>query len=138
MRHRTVTFMKLCATLVAAAAFISTAQAGNVAWGVSVGGPGFNVSAGQPGYFGVHGYRGAPYRPIARSHYRPYFPLAYRAAVVVPPVAYPYYAPALVVYAPRPAHFAPRGVIHAQRPFTYPYAGYGPTPMQSAPSVGSY
>ena len=123
MRHRTVTAMKLCATLVAHAVLISSAHAGTVAWGVSVGGPGFSVSAGQPGYFGVHGYRGAPYRPVARPYYRPYLPLAYRAAVVVPLVANPYHAPAAVVVALRPGHFAPRGVLHTQRPFAYPYAG---------------
>jgi len=108
MSHRTVTVTALCGTLVAAAAFVSSAQAGTVAWGVSVGGLGFNVSAGRPGYFGIHRYHGAPFRPIARPYYRPYFPSTYRAAVAAPPVAYPYYAPAPVVFAPRPVVYAPR------------------------------
>lgn len=75
----------------------ATASAGgNVAWSVSVGGPGFAVSAGQPAYYG------GPYRPYYRpAHYGPYRGPYYRPA----PVVYtPYYprviAPAPVVVAP--------------------------------------
>ena len=49
----------LTASLAAGVAFAPGASANNVAWGVSVGGPGFAVSAGQPGYWG--GYRGYGY-----------------------------------------------------------------------------
>ena len=67
---------------VGAAAMFSTAASagGNVAWSVSVGGPGFAVSAGQPRYYG------APYRPYYNRttnlttvprrwspYYRPYY-----------------------------------------------------------------
>jgi hypothetical protein len=118
MNRRLLSTVAASGALLAAAAFIPTAQAGNVAWSVSVGGPGFAVSAGQPGYYG------SPYlRPVARPYYRPW----YGAAVVVPPVAYvrprviyPYY-PAPVVYAPRP-------IVYAQ-PYGYPYY---------APGSGSY
>lgn len=90
----------------AAAVLPSTATAGgNVAWNVSVGGPGFAVSAGQPGYYGY----GAPYRPYYRPAYGPYRGPYYRPA----PVVYrPYYAPVRVV-APAPVVVAPR-VVYSQ------------------------
>ena len=70
MNRRTLSTLAVCGALLAAAAFVPTAQAGNVAWSVSVGGPGFAVSAGQPGFYG--GYYRAPYlRPIAHPYYRP-------------------------------------------------------------------
>jgi len=127
MNRRILSTVAVCSALLAATAFVPTAHAGNVAWSVSVGGPGFAVSAGQPGYYGGRGYYGAPYlRPIARPYYRPW----YGAAVVVPPVAYvrprviyPYYAPAPVAY-------APRGMIYAQ-PYANGYPYY-------APGSGSY
>lgn len=105
MNRRTVFAMSLCgALLTAATAFVPTAQAGNVAWGVSVGGPGFGVSAGQPAYYGGRGYYRAPYYPVARTlfrpYYRPYFHSGWRPVIVVPqvryiapPVTYPYYTP---------------------------------------------
>jgi hypothetical protein len=92
---------------VGAAAMFSTAASagGNVAWSVSVGGPGFAVSAGQP-------YYGAPYRP----YYKPYY---YRPA----PVVYrPYYRP--YYYAPRPVYYAPPVV------YTQPYY---PAPVVPVP-----
>lgn len=91
----------------AAALLPATASAGgNVAWSVSVGGPGFAVSAGQPGW----GY-GAPYRPYYRpGYYAPYRPYYYRPA----PVVYrPYYAPRVI--APAPVVVAPPVV------YTQPY-----------------
>jgi len=106
MDRRKLVVLALSGALVAATAFIPAAQASNVAWSVSVGGPGFAVSAGEPAFYGGYGY-GAPYRP----YYRPW----HRPAVVVPPVAYPYYAPAPVVYAPRPIIYAPRPVYYAPR-----------------------
>lgn len=101
-------------TLIASAAlFANPAAAGSdVAWSVSVGGPGFAVSAGQPFY-------GAPYRPYYRPIvvapapvvYRPWYgPVNYYA----PPVVY---APRYV--APRP-HFAPRAYPVAVRPYARP------------------
>jgi hypothetical protein len=100
---------------VGAAAMFSTAASagGNVAWSVSVGAPGFAVSAGQPGYYGY----GAPYR----SHYRPHY---YRPA----PVAYrPYYAP-YRAYVPRPVYVAPP-VVYTQ-PYSY---SYYPAPVVPVP-----
>ena len=92
-------------TLIGAAAlFSSVASAGNnVGWSVSIGAPGFAVSAGQPAYGrGYYGY-GAPYRP----YYRPY----YRPVVVAPPVVYsPYYAP-YPAYVPYRPYYAPRVVV---------------------------
>jgi hypothetical protein len=99
MNRRIATAVALCSTLCAAtAALVPTAHAGNVAWGVSVGGPGFSVSAGQPGYYGGRGHYRAPYLPIARPYYRPRFPAAYRPQIYAPPVAYPYFAPAAIYY----------------------------------------
>ena len=103
MKRRTLTAIALCSTLLAAtAAFVPTVQAGNVAWGVSVGGPGFSVAASQPGYYGGHRYYRAPWVPVARPYYRPYFApyyrSVYRAPIIVPPVSYSYYAPAPAYY----------------------------------------
>lgn len=76
------------AALVGAASLFSPAASagGNVGWSVSIGGPGFAVSAGQPWY-------GAPWRP----YYRPYYS---RPAPVYRPYYRPYYPPRPVVYAP--------------------------------------
>lgn len=104
MNRRSLTAIALTVALSATAALVPAAHAGNVAWGVSVGGPGFSVSAGQPanyagGYYGGRGYYRAPFVPVVRTYYRPYFrpyaPYAYRAIVVAPvPVYFPtYYAP---------------------------------------------
>ena len=114
MNNRIIPAVAFCTTLLAASSpFVPTAQAGNVAWGVSVGGPGFSVSAGQPGYYGGRSFYGAPYYQVARPFYRP----AYRVPFVAPPVAYSYYVSAPIVYAPRP-------VFHSQRPVIYGGAGY--------------
>lgn len=100
----------------------SVAAAGsNVAWSVSIGGPGFAVSAGQPVY--GRAYYGGPYRP----YYRPY----YRPVVAAAPVYRPWYAPVAVaapypVYAPAPVVYAPPVVV-ARRPYVrhvYPVRPY--------------
>ena len=99
---------------VGAATMFSTAASagGNVAWSVSVGAPGFAVSAGQPAYYG------APYRPYYRPHYYRPAPVAYR----------PYYAP-YRAYAPRPVYVAPPTVVYAQ-----PYSSsYYPAPVVPVP-----
>jgi hypothetical protein len=102
MNRRIAMSTALCATVLAAGAFVvPTARAGNVAWGVSIGAPGFSVAVGQPGYYGGRGYYRAPFVPVARPYWRPYYrPYAYRPIVVVPqpayvapPVTYSYYAP---------------------------------------------
>jgi hypothetical protein len=88
------------------------ARAGNVAWSVSVGGPGFAVAAGQPGYWGGYrGYRGYGYH---RPWVRPYAPVVYAAPSVYP---YAYVAPRPVVVAPPPVYVAP--------PVPYGYGRYG-------------
>jgi hypothetical protein len=102
MNRRIALSTTLCATVLAASAFVVPgAHAGNVAWGVSIGAPGFNVAVGQPAYYGGRGYYRAPFVPVARPYWRPYYrPYAYRPVVVVPqpayvapPVSYSYYAP---------------------------------------------
>jgi hypothetical protein len=104
MNRRTAIAIALSGALFATAAFVPAAQAGNVAWGVSIGGPGFAVSAGQPGYVGGRAYYRAPYVPVARPYWRPYYrpyaPYVYRPVVVAPapyyyapPVSYSYYSP---------------------------------------------
>jgi hypothetical protein len=110
------------ALLGAAALFPSPASAGgNVAWSVSVGGPGFAVTAGEPGYFG------APYRPYYRPHFRP----SHRPVVIAPPVAYrPWYGPAFGpvpyrVYAPQPVVYGPAPVVVGPRPYAVAPRPYG-------------
>jgi hypothetical protein len=96
--------------LVGATALFSTAASagGNVGWSVSIGAPGFAVSAGQPFY-------GAPYRP----YYKPYY---YRPAPVYRPHYRPYYYPPRpVVYAPRPVVVAPAPYYPAYPVVPYPY-----------------
>jgi hypothetical protein len=110
----------------AASVFAPMASAGNnVGWSVSIGAPGFAVTAGQPawGGYGQVGrpYYSAPYRPYYRPNYRPVVvapPVAYRPwyAPVVAPAPYPYYAPRAVVYAP-PVVVSPR-----YAPVRYPVA----------------
>ena len=113
--------MKRPLTLAAAlgAAFVAAAvlspaaaHAGNVAWSVAIGGPGFAVSAGQPGFVGAP-WAGAPFRP----HWRP----AFRPVVVAPPVVVsPWYAPIALpvpapVFVPRPVVVRPAPVLVAPR-----------------------
>ena len=120
MNRRTAIAAALSGALLATAVVVPSAQAGNVAWGVSVGVPGFSVSAGQPygygGYFGAPyvygGYGGGYYRPpvvaVARPYHRPY----YRPYVPYAPYVY-----RPVVVAPRPVYAAP--------PVPYSYYGQG-------------
>jgi hypothetical protein len=103
MNRRTISVIALGSGLFAAAAFAPAARAGTVAWGISVGGPGFGVSAGQPGFYGGRGFVHAPYYPVVRPNFRPLL----RGPVILPPVSYapmvyPLFAPAPVVFAPRP------------------------------------
>lgn len=106
--RRSVTSACLCGGLLAAVAFTPVAHAGNVAWGVSVGGPGFSVVAGQPAFVQ------APFRPIVRPWVRPAFWAAPRAVVVTSPWMV---APAPVVLAPRRVVVAPLPVFFVNRPF---------------------
>jgi len=94
------------ATLLAGGIAIApAASANNVAWNVSIGGPGFAVSAGQPAY--GYGFRGYGY---GFAHYRPWYrPVA--QIVVAPPVIVPYR-----YVAPRPLFTRPPAVA---------YYGYG-------------
>ncbi|MCC7218066.1 MAG: hypothetical protein IT517_14915 [Burkholderiales bacterium] len=88
------------------------AVAGNVAWSVSIGGPGFAISAGQPGFVGAP-WTGRP----AHAHWRPAFrPGVVARPVVVAPWLAPIAAPGLV---PRPV-FVPRAVV--VRPAPVPVA----------------
>jgi hypothetical protein len=104
MFRRKVTAVIAAATLAGSMAFVTgTAAAGNVAWSVSIGGPGFAVNAGGPAYRGGYpgyslGNYGRAYIPVARPSYRPYYPapifypapVIYRAPVVYPsPIVYP-------------------------------------------------
>ena len=105
MNRRIALSTTLCATILAAGAFVvPTAHAGNVAWGVSIGAPGFSVAVGQPGFYGGRGYYRAPFVPVARPYWRPshrpYARYAHRPIVVVPqpayvapPVTFSYYTP---------------------------------------------
>ena len=96
----------LAATLAGGAAFAPVASANNVGWSVSVGGPGFAVSAGQPYWGGYRGY-GYGYGHGYGYHRRP----AYRP---VAPVVYPYgyVAPRPVYVVPRPVYYGPPAVSY--------------------------
>lgn len=98
----------LAATLATGVAFTPAASANNVAWSVSIGAPGFAVSAGQP-YWG--GYRGYGYG-YGYGYHRPWYrPVA--------PVIYPY-----GYVAPRPVYVAPRPVYYPAPVVNY-YGYYG-------------
>lgn len=98
----------LAAALAGGIAFAPAASASNVAWSVSVGGPGFSVSAAQPYWGGYRGY-GYGYR---YGYYRPWHrPVA--------PVVYPY-----GYVAPRPAYVVPRPVYYPAPVVNY-YGYYG-------------
>jgi len=102
MNRRTICVLAVCGGLLSAA-LVPTAEAGNVAWGVSVGGPGFSVSVGQPGFYGARGFYRAPLLPLARPHFLP----VYRTVIVVaPPAPFPLVVPAPVLFAPRPLFVA--------------------------------
>jgi hypothetical protein len=111
--RRNFRVLALAVAAVGAAAFSPyPAAANNVAWSVAVGGPGFNVSAGQPA-FGPAFRPG--FRPIARPFVAPVAvrPFAFRPVVVARPawVARPVFvAPPPVFFAPRPV-LAPRFVV---------------------------
>lgn len=115
VRRNVFTLAVAVAGLAATAAPLATAN--SVAWNVSVGGPGFAVSAGQPAFgpsFGPGFHPG--FRPVApRVWVRP---IGFRPVVVARPtwVARPVFLPPPpVFFAPRPV-FAPRLVV-APRPF---------------------
>ena len=110
MNRRTIFALALCGGLLPAA-FVSSAAASNVAWGVSVGGPGFSVAVGQPGLYGTRGFYRAPFFPLARPHFRP----VYRAVLVAsPPAPFALAAPAPLVFAPRHLFLVPQIVgVHS-------------------------
>jgi len=115
MNRRTICAVALCSGLLPAA-FVPAAEAGNVAWGVSVGGPAFSVSVGQPAFSGTWRFYRTPLLPLARLHLRP----VYRAVVVAPlPAPFPLVVPAPVVFTPRP-------LLLARQPIALRSAGYWP------------
>lgn len=112
MNRRLLAAAVLGPALFAAAVFAPAASAGNVAWSVAVGVPGFAVTAGRPGFYG------APYRPYYRSWYRP---VLLPPPVVWAPAPMTYFGPAPVLVA-RPVIHVPRVYVAAPRP----RVGYGP------------
>lgn len=106
---RTSAAIAVSAVFAATALFAPHASAGNVAWNVSVGGPGFAVSAGQPAYWGG-GYRVGFGYPAAYGWHRHYYrPVVPAQIVYAPPVAVsvPYYVAPRRVYAPAPVVVRP-------------------------------
>jgi len=100
------------ALLIGSFALAHRASASNVAWGVTVGGPGFAVSAGQPGFRGGCfncGWNRPWFRPvIAAPIFVPppvYAPMATPFPVVTPIVVAP-----RRVFVPAPV-FRPRVVV---------------------------
>jgi hypothetical protein len=97
MMRRILVASSLIGTLVLGLAAAPAASANNVAWSVSIGGPGYVVSAGQPAYWGPRPYYG--YRPAYVA------PPVYYPAPVVYSYPRPYYRPYYV--APRPVYYGP-------------------------------
>jgi hypothetical protein len=116
MNRRKLTAIALCSTLSAvAAAFVPTAHAGNVAWGVAVGGPGFAVVAGQPGWSGGQVWFGPPMRPFAPVVYRPWLrpaPVFAPIAIAPAPVFVPWVAPRRVVVVRQPVRFVAPATVY--------------------------
>jgi len=112
MKRRTT--IALGSALLAAAAFASGAHAGNVAWGISVGGPGFSVAAGQPGWSGGRAWFGPPLRPFAPVIYRPWLrpaPIFVPIAFAPAPVVVPWVTPRRVIVVRQPVRFAAPAVV---------------------------
>jgi hypothetical protein len=112
MSRRLLAATALGATLLAGAAFAPAASAGT-SWSVSIGGPGYYVSAAEG--WPRHYYE--PYRPYWRpySRHRHYYgpPVVYAPRYVYPA---PVYAPPRVVY--RAPYYRPY-----DRPYYKPYYG---------------
>jgi len=116
---RTRIFAATVATVLIGAGALSSSVASasnNVGWSVSIGAPGFAVTAGQPAFgpgYATPAYYGAPFRPYFRPHLR--------RVVVAPPIVYnPWYAPVVSAvpfpaYAPRAAFYAPPVVVAPRR-----------------------
>jgi hypothetical protein len=127
MSRRLVLAAALAVTTAAGIAFAPAATAGNVAWNVSLGGPGYAVTFGQPGwgpgYVGV-GVAGCGYNCYG-GYYAAPAPVYRPPVVYMPPVVYraPVAYPAPVVYR-TPVVVAPR--IHRHRPHYAPAPVYGP------------
>ena len=107
MIRRTTQLALGTALLAGLATFAPAAHADRVGFNISIGGPGYAISAGNAPYWGYAPYYGHPYR------YR-----HWRRAYVAPPVVY---APApRVVY--RAPYVAPRVIV--REPSYYYYGPY--------------
>ena len=85
MSKRILLGTALAGTLAAGLAVAPMASANSTSWSVSIGGPGYAVSAGSPVYYGPY------YRPYYRPHWRPVY-VPPPAVVYAPPVYYRPYA----------------------------------------------
>ena len=103
------------AALVASLAFAPAATASNVAWNVSIGGPAFAVSAGQPGIWGG-GFRPVGPGCVGCGWRRPWVRPVVAAPIFAPPTVFvqtPVFAP---IVAPFPV-VAPVVVVRPRRVF---------------------
>ena len=99
----------------------NSASAERVAWGLSVGGPGYAINVGQPGFWGGSAVVYGPRHPVAwRAWHRPAFvsappwPVVYAAPLpqsvaYLPPVGYP--APFVIAPVVRAPVVVPRRVM---------------------------
>ena len=117
MNHerRNALVVAVAITLGGATLAASSVHANNVAWGVSVGGPGFAVSAGYPGLR-------APWRPVFVPVVRPFAPVVIRPVVFRPVIVARSGWAHRVAVQPGPGYFVPRPVSAPQfvvvpRPF---------------------
>jgi hypothetical protein len=127
MSRRIAIATAVAAALAATTFFVPAASAGNVAWSVSIGGPGIAITAGQPGYWGGAGYRGGygyGYRPYYGGYYRPWYrPVVRPPIVYAPPLAY---AARVVASAAVPAPYGVPAYVAPGRVYVpAPYGSYG-------------
>jgi hypothetical protein len=124
----------LAVTTAAGVAFAPAATAGNVAWNVSLGGPGYAVSFGQPGW--GPGYVNVGVAGCGYNCYGGYYAPPVPAPVYAPPVVVPYVRVAPPVVYPAPVVYRPVVVVaprgHRHRPY------YAPAPVYAPPVAVPY
>jgi hypothetical protein len=130
MNRRIAVTAAIVATVGSCLLQTGAANAESVAWNLSIGGPGYGISVGQPGYWGgAPAYRG----PRHHNTWRPWYGSGY-TAVLPAPVIYPAPLAAPVGYLPPVVYPAPYAVAPV-RPLPYyaPYRIVAPVPRWSPP-----
>jgi hypothetical protein len=135
MNRRIAITAAVVATLGSCLLQAGPASAERVAWNLSIGGPGYGINVGAPGYWGgAPAYRG----PRPYNAWRPWYGSGY-ATVLPAPVVYPAPLPATIGYLPPVVYPAPYAVAPL-RPYPYyaPYRAVVPVPRWPAPHHRHY